>query len=98
MDHPNAFTQSGSLFPEVTFSAFIMSLASAALVGLGEAADPVSGETRKDLSLARANIDILELLRQKTDGNLDENENALLENLLCDLRLKYVMQTGKKKA
>lgn len=83
-----------SLFPEVTFSAFIMSLASTALVGLGEAPDPTSGNTSRDMGLARANIDILELLRQKTNGNLDENENALLENLLCDLRLKYILKSN----
>lgn len=80
-----------AMLPAVTFSAFIISLASAALVGLGEAPDPGSGKTMKDMVLARHNIDVLEMLRQKTIGNLDERESALLENLLCELRLKFVM-------
>lgn len=87
---------SENIFPEVTFSAFIMSLASTALVGLGVAPDPASGKTARNLGLARTNIDILELLRQKTNGNLNSSENALLENLLCDLRLKYIMTTNDK--
>lgn len=85
-----------AIFPEVTFSAFLMSLASAALVGIGEAADPVSGKTTKNMSLARTNIDMLELLRKKTKGNLDESESALLENLICELKLKYVMHVNEK--
>lgn len=92
----NFQTFSSELFPEVTFSAFLMSLASSALVGLGEAPDPQTGKVSKNLALAHTNIDMLELLRQKTKGNLDEKENALLENLLCDLRLKFVMNTNKK--
>ena len=77
--------------PEVSFSTFIVSLASAALVGLGEVPDPASGQTNRDLLLARHNIDILEMLRQKTSGCLERDERTLLENLLCELRLKYVI-------
>lgn len=87
----SAATSQESMMPEVTFSAFIISLASSALVGLGEAPDPANGKIMKDLSLARHNIDVLEMLRQKTLGNLNERECALLENLLCELRLKFVM-------
>ncbi len=82
--------------PEVTFSAFIISLGTAALVCMGEAQDPASGKIRKDMPLARHNIDVLEMLRQKTCGCLDEREKALLDNLLCDLRLKYVMKCEEK--
>ncbi len=77
--------------PEVSFSTFIVSLASAALVGLGEVPDPASGKTSRDLLLARHNIDVLEMLRQKTSGCLEHEERKLLENLLCELRLKYVI-------
>ena len=82
----------GGNMPKVTFSAFIMSLASSALVGLGEVADPATGELGCDLALARHNIDVLEMLRQKTMGHLDERESSLLESLLCDLRLKFVIK------
>lgn len=82
-----------SPMPEVTFSAFIISLASAALVGLGEVADPATGTVSRDLLLARHNIDVLEMLRQKTEGGLNAKERALLDQILCDLHLKYVINS-----
>lgn len=85
-----------SVLPEVTFSAFIISLASAALVGLGEVADPATGRVSRDLLLARHNIDVLEMLRQKTEGGLNAKERALLDQLLCDLHLKYVINSDTK--
>lgn len=84
---------SGSPLPEVTFSTFVISLASAALVGLGEVPDPATGQVARDLLLARHNIDVLEMLRQKTEGALDAQEKGLLEHILCELRLKYVINS-----
>lgn len=81
------------VLPEVTFSAFIISLASAALVGLGEVPDPATGRVSRDLLLARHNIDVLEMLRRKTEGGLNAKERALLDQLLCDLHLKYVINS-----
>ncbi len=83
------------VYPEVTFSAFIMSLASSALVGLGEVPDPGSGKIARDLILARHNIDLLEMLRQKTKGCVNDDEASLLESLLCELRLKYVINSSR---
>ena len=83
------------VYPEVTFSAFIMSLASSALVGLGEVPDPASGKISRDLILARHNIDLLDMLREKTKGGVNEDEASLLESLLCELRLKYVINSGR---
>lgn len=77
--------------PEVTFSAFIMSLASSVLVCLGEAPDPGTGRQTKNLLLARHTIDVLEMLRQKTLGCLDSREEKLLNSLLSELRVKYVI-------
>lgn len=77
--------------PEVTFSTFVLSLASAALVGLGEVPDPATGRTSRDFPLVRHNIDVLEMLRQKTQGHLEQDEEHLLTNVLCELRLKYVI-------
>lgn len=77
--------------PEVTFSAFIISLASSALVGLGEAPDPGTGVKAANPCFARHNIDVLEMLRQKTSGRLDLDESRLLESLLYELRIKYVL-------
>ncbi len=76
--------------PEVTFATFILSLNTSALVHLGEIPEPASGEKTKDLPLAKHAIDTLSMLQEKTKGNLDEDEKALLEHLLFDLRMKYV--------
>lgn len=81
--------------PEVTFSTFIISLASAALVNMGEVPDPATGQTGKDMPVARHSIDVLEMLRQKTRGALEQQEKDLLENLICELRLKYVLKCDK---
>ncbi len=58
--------------------------------GCGEGGD--TGNCEKDMLLARHNIDVLEMLRQKTLGRLEPQESSLLESLLCELRLKYVIK------
>lgn len=82
--------------PEVSFSTFIVSLASAALVQLGEVPDPATGALAKDLTLARYNIDVLEMLDQKSRGNLDHEEQALLDSVLYELRMKYVIMSDNE--
>lgn len=82
--------------PEVNFSTFILSLASSALVQLGEVPDPATGQTTTSLTLARHSIDMLEMLRCKTQGNLDEQESQMLNSMLYELRMKYVMKSGHK--
>jgi hypothetical protein len=76
--------------PVIDFATFILSIASAALVQLGELPDPQDGEKRRNLALAKHNIDLLGLLDEKTRGNLDEGERKLMHSLLYDLRVKYV--------
>lgn len=68
---------------------FIM-LANSALVNLGEAADPATGERALDLEQAKEAIDLLALLRIKTNGNRTEQESHLLEEMLYDLQLRFV--------
>jgi len=65
-------------------------LASSALVNLGEAADPATGQRVFDLEQAREVIDLLVLLRAKTEGNRSEQESRLLEEILYDLQLRFV--------
>ena len=77
--------------PVVTFSAFVLSIASYALVHLGEVPDPESGEIGRSLEVAKHNIDILSMLKDKTAGNLDADEMRLIDSVLYELRLKYVM-------
>ncbi len=78
--------------PPVDFSTLVLSIAQGALMNLGELADPDTGETQQNFALARHNIDLLSLLQDKTRGNLDHDEQKLVENLLYDLRMKYVSQ------
>ena len=76
--------------PEVSFNSLIFSLSSSALLHLGEIADPHTGEKKKDLSLAKHTIDTIGMLKEKTKGNLDEEERRFLESILTDLRWRYV--------
>ncbi|MGH7948378.1 MAG: DUF1844 domain-containing protein [Candidatus Binataceae bacterium] len=75
---------------EINFSTFVVSLSTEALSMLGEIPDPVSGERRRDLTAAQQIIDIIGMLRDKTRGNLDHDEEQLVDAILFDLRMKYV--------
>jgi hypothetical protein len=80
--------------PKVTFSTFILSLSSTALLSLGEAPDPDSGQLSENLLLAKHTIDTLVMLKNKTERCLDPDEAQLLDGILYELRLKYVMKAG----
>jgi hypothetical protein len=76
--------------PAINFSTFIISLSTQALMHLGEIADPQSGKVNKDIPVAKQLIDIIGMLKDKTKGNLDGGEDRLTEDILYDLRMKYV--------
>jgi len=76
--------------PELNFSTFVFSLSTSALLHLGELPDPNTKQTCQNLPLAKQTIDLLAMLKEKTEGNLDEEEDKLLTNLLYELRMKYV--------
>jgi len=81
--------------PELSFTAFILSLASTAAIHFGDLADPVSGEQAElNLEGARQMIEILGLLEQKTRGNLTAEERQILEQVLYELRLRFVDASG----
>jgi hypothetical protein len=81
---------SDATIPEIDFGTFVMSLATSVLVHLGEVAHPDSATSEANLPLAKQTIDILGMLREKTRGNLTNEEAQLIEQLLYDLRMKYV--------
>ncbi|NPB09485.1 MAG: DUF1844 domain-containing protein [Thermodesulfobacteria bacterium] len=81
-------------WPEVTFSMFILSLNTSALVHLGQLPDPETQEKKVDLQLARQTIDILDMLREKTRGNLTKEEEKLLDSILYELRMLYLKASG----
>ena len=77
--------------PEVSFVAFVFSLASNAAVHFGDIPDPMTNERRPvDLEAAQQLIEILGMLEEKTRGNLTPEERQLLEQLLYELRMRYV--------
>jgi len=80
--------------PEINFSTFIFSLNASALVHLGAIEDPASGQKVKNLPLAKQTIDILNMLEEKTRGNLNQDEENIMRNILYDLRIAYVKETG----
>jgi hypothetical protein len=82
--------------PEINFSTFVISLSTQALMHLGEIANPLSGQEEKDVSVAKQMIDIVGMLQEKTRGNLSEGEAKLIEDILFDLRMRYVEAVKKK--
>ena len=76
--------------PPPSFSSFIVSLATSAMSALGEG--PEGGET--DLAVARHSIDLLGMLADKTKGNLDDEEQKLLETLLFETRTRFNAKTS----
>lgn len=81
--------------PSVTFSNFVISFASTAMVHLGEAPDPETGGKTVDLPMARHTIDALGMLEDKTQNNLDADEQKLLASVLAELRTKFVEAARK---
>lgn len=75
------------------FSAFILSLNASSLIHLGEIHDPESRERSVNIAAAKHTIEILEIIKEKTAGNLDKDENKLLEDILYTLRLKYLQHS-----
>ena len=68
-------------------------LGTSALIHLGEAPDPVTGQPAPDLAQAKYAIDLLGLLKDKTDGRRSSEESQILDGLLYDLRMRYLQVT-----
>ncbi len=79
---------------EVNFSNFVLSLGTSVVLHFGEFPDPSTGKQEQNLPMAKHTIDILTMLRDKTKGNLEPEEEKLLSDLLYQLRMKYVSLTG----
>ena len=81
------------MLPEVTFSTFVLSLASSALVHLGEVPNPDTGGTTRNEALARNAIDVLTMLDDKTRNGLTSEESKLMRDVLYELRMKFVARS-----
>ena len=82
-----------NILPEVTFSTFVLSLASSALVHLGEVPNPETGGTTRNEALARNAIDVLTMLDDKTRNGLTSEESKLMRDVLYELRMKFVARS-----
>lgn len=79
---------------EANFSTLTLSIGSSAAMALGLVPNPVSGKTEKDVEVARFNIDLLRMLRDKTKNNLSSDEQTFLDSVISDLQLKFVQASG----
>ncbi len=74
---------------EANFSTLVLSIGSSAAMALGLAPNPVTGQVETDKNLARFNIDLLRMLREKTKGNLTADEQRFIESICTDLQMKF---------
>ncbi len=88
-ESPSAGKEGG----EVTFSSLVLMFGTTALMHLGMVPEPAGGAKKADLPQAKQVIDILDVLKDKTSGNLTAGESRLLEDLLFDLRMRYLEAT-----
>ncbi|MBI5299647.1 MAG: DUF1844 domain-containing protein [Deltaproteobacteria bacterium] len=76
--------------PQIDFTTFILSLASSVQVHMGAVPDPTTKTTTKNLTMAQQTIDIINLLSEKTKGNLTAEEGKILEQVLYSLRMQFI--------
>ena len=101
MSNPTHETASHDQAMSAMFASMVMQNTNMALIFLGHAPNPQTGQTAQDLEHAKYFIDKLEMLAAKTKGNLDKQEDALLKQSLTHLRLAFVeavQRPGKPEA
>ena len=84
-----AFDEAHGDLPPIDFVTFVLSLYHQARVAMGDAPDE-GGKSSIDLPIARQNIDLIVLLQERTKGNLNGEEERMIEQALYDLRMRYV--------
>jgi hypothetical protein len=91
-EKPQATPDYAGDYPPVNFTNFVLSLSTSALFHFGDFPDTEGGQTQKNLPAAKQTIDILDMLNEKTKGNLDKNENNLIQGVLYELKMRYVKE------
>lgn len=81
-------------YPPVNFTNFVISLSTSALFHFGDFPEMEGGKAEKNLPAAKQTIDILDMLNEKTKGNLDQNEASLIQGVLYELKMRYVKEKG----
>jgi hypothetical protein len=82
---------------EFHFIQLVLMFQAAAMQQMGKLENPITKKVERDLQQAKFSIDILEMIQQKTKGNLSENEKKFLEHILFELRMNYVDEVSKDK-
>jgi hypothetical protein len=80
---------------EASLSTLVLSIGSSAAIALGLAPEPTSGKEKKDLHVAKFNIDLLMVLQDKTKNNLTADETQFLSRIISDLQMKFVEESKK---
>jgi len=91
-EKPKETPRQGDDYPPINFTNFVLSLSTSALYHFGDFPDPDGGKTEKNLPAVKQTIDILDMLHEKTKGNLDENESQLIDGVLYELKMRFVKE------
>ncbi len=83
---------------EVQFINLVSALAASAMQQLGKLVSPITGKTEINLLGAKSTIDLLAMLREKTKGNLNADEEQLLRSTIANLQLNYVAEMNRPAA
>ncbi len=86
----NSYEFNSDEIPPVSFRDFILGISQSVYIYLGIIPDPISGKTNKNLLLAKHTIDTIEMLKEKTKGNLTQDEENTINYLLTELKFKYL--------
>jgi hypothetical protein len=81
---------------DVNFFNIVVFLSQAAFMGMGKIANPQTSKVEKNMDIAKVNIDILQMLKEKTIGNLSKKENELISDTLTNLQLTYADEMKKE--
>ncbi|MBI3004373.1 MAG: DUF1844 domain-containing protein [Ignavibacteriales bacterium] len=80
------------------FGGLLLMIHSAAMQQLGKVKNPITDKIERDLEQAQMSIDMLDMIAEKTKGNLTEDEAKLLKTLLQELKLNYVDEAAKSQS
>ncbi len=78
------------------FTGLVFSISQAAMMQMGKVTNPMTGKVERDMNQAKTSIDMLEMIREKTTGNLTKEEEKLMNDMLANLQLNYAEEANKK--
>jgi len=91
-------TSSGEARNEFLFQHLIAMFQTLAFQQMGKLINPITNKLERDLQQAKITIDMLQMLREKTEGNLTEAEEKLLDGVIFELQMNYVDEVERQKA